>query len=103
MEEFNVYEGIMESLQDAIAYQRGDRSRCRVSVRQVPVPAYGADEVSRTRQTLNLSQRDLAQMLGVSPRTVGAWESGKNRPSGVACRLLYLLDTDPSLASRLSF
>ena len=40
MEKFDVYKGILEGLQDAIAYKQGDHSRGRVSVREVPVPDY---------------------------------------------------------------
>lgn len=102
MAEFNVYEGVMQGLQEALAYKNGDRSRCRVTVREVPVPEYKASDVARTRQELNLSQRGLASVLGVSPRTVEAWEAGKNTPSGAARHLLYLVDNDHSLVERLT-
>ena len=102
MAEFNVYEGIMEGLQEALAYQQGDRKRCRVTVRELPIPEYKAADVARTRKELNLSQRGLANVLGVSPRTVEAWEAGKNVPSGAARHLLYLVDTDHSLVERLA-
>lgn len=101
MAEFNVYEGVMLGLQEALAYKNGDRSRCRVTVREVPVPEYKAADIARTRQELNLSQQGLASVLGVSPRTVEAWESGKNMPSGAARHLLYLVDNDHSLVERL--
>lgn len=101
MAEFNVYEGVMQGLQEALAYKNGDRSRCRVTIREVPVPEYKAADIARTRQELNLSQRGLASVLGVSPRTVEAWESGKNMPSGAARHLLYLVDNDHSLVERL--
>lgn len=102
MEEFNVYEDILEGLQEAVAYKQGDRSRCRISVREIPVPEYKAADVARTRKDLNLSQRALATALGVSTRTVEAWEAGKNDPSGPARHLLYLLDGDHSLLERLT-
>lgn len=102
MAEFNVYDGIMEGLKDALAYKNGDRSRCRVTVRELPVPEYKAEDVTRTRKELNLSQRGLASVLGVSPRTVEAWEAGKNTPSGAARHLLYLVDNDHSLVERLT-
>ena len=102
MAEFNVYEGIMEGLQEALAYQQGDRTRCRVTVREIPIPEYKAADVARTRKELNLSQRGLANLLGVSYRTVEAWESGRNEPSGAARHLLYLVDTDHSLVERLT-
>ena len=101
MEEFNVYEGILEGLKEAVAYQNGDRSHCRVSVREVPVPEYRAADVTRTRQALNLSQSGFANVLGVSAKTVESWEAGKNAPSAMARRLLFLVDNDHSLVDRL--
>lgn len=34
------------------------------------------DELVRIRTSLELSQRDLARRIGVSPRTVARWEEG---------------------------
>lgn len=101
MAEFNYYEELKTSLEEAVAFSKGDRSRCRVHVRELPVPEYKAPDVARMRKALNLSQRSLATVLGVSPRTVEAWEAGKNEPSGSARRLLYLFDCDPTLVNRL--
>ena len=83
---------LKESLEQAVDYTKGDKSRCRTVVRETPIPAYKADDVARTRKELKLSQRGLATALGVSPRTVESWEAGKNAPSGAAQRLLYLFE-----------
>ena len=102
MEEFNYFEELKASLEEAVSHKQGEPSRCRTVVRERAIPAYTAAEVLRARQTLNLSQRGLATVLGVSSRTVEAWEAGKNVPSGAARHLLYLLDSDHSLVERLS-
>lgn len=97
------FDELMTSLEDAAAFARGDTSRARVVEVDTddPVPEYKAADVARTRQALNLSQRALARALGVSSRTVEAWEAGKNVPSGAARHLLFLLDSDHSLVQRL--
>lgn len=94
---------LMPSLEDAAAFANGDTSRARVVEVEVddPVPEYKAADVARTRQALNLSQRAFASVLGVSTRTVEAWEAGRNVPSGAARHLLFLLDGDHSLVQRL--
>ena len=99
--EKTLFESLMSSLEDAAAFAEGDTSRCRVVVRESPVPEYKAEDVARTRKSLNLSQRALASALGVSTRTVEAWEAGRNEPSGAARHLLYLFDCDHSLVDRL--
>jgi putative transcriptional regulator len=98
---FNYGDALVEGLQQALAYAKGDKSRCRVTVREIPVPAYKPADVSRVRSSLHLSQRALASVLGVSPRTVEAWEAGRNVPNGPASRMLYLIEKDNSLVSHL--
>lgn len=94
---------LMTSLEDAAAFAQGDTSRAKVVEVEVddPVPEYKAADVARTRMDLKLSQRALASVLGVSTRTVEAWEAGRNVPSGAARHLLFLLDSDHSLVQRL--
>jgi len=100
-EEFDFYSALKESLNEAIDYQHGAKGRCRVTVRELPVPEYSASDVTRIRKQLSLSQRGLAAALGVSPRTVEAWETGRNTPSGSARHLIYLFEQDSSLVNQL--
>lgn len=67
MEEFNVYEGILEGLQEAVAYKQGDRTRCRVSVRKIPVSEYKAADVARTRKDRTVEKRDSRTMKERTP------------------------------------
>lgn len=95
---------LMESLEDAAAFAKGDTSRARIVEAEVPDPicSYKAEDIIRTRKALNLTQSAFAFAMGVSTRTVEEWETGKNELSGTANRLLYLLDGDHSLLSRLT-
>ena len=101
MADYNYYDQLKESLEQAIDFKNGDKSKARVSVYELPVPEYSADDVVRVRSNLNLSQRSLAIVLGVSPRTVEAWEVGRNEPSGAARNLLYLIERDNNLINQL--
>ena len=101
MSEFNYYDELKASLEDAVAFKNGDKSRVHVSVRELPIPNYDASAIMLARKKLNLSQRGLATALGVSSRTVESWEAGRNTPSGAARNLLYLLEKDNSLVAHL--
>ena len=97
------YDELIEGLQQAASYVKGDTSKCaRIDYveKTDPIPQYTAEDVARTRKELNLTQWRLADALGVSPRTVEAWESGRNEPSGAAQHLLYLFDIDHSLVDK---
>jgi len=46
-----------------------------------PVPTTIAERITRQREALGLSQRELARRIGVYPSTIERWELGQRRPS----------------------
>src|SRR4051812_8006445 len=56
---------------------------------------YSGEEVKKVRDLLGLSQPLFARFLGVSVKTVRAWENGVQRPSDMACRFLEELALKP--------
>ncbi|MGN1111135.1 MAG: helix-turn-helix domain-containing protein [Oscillospiraceae bacterium] len=44
-----------------------------------------------------MTQSTFAALMGVSPKTVEAWEAGTNVPLDTARRMLELLQTDNSI------
>lgn len=48
--------------------------------------------VRKLRERLQMSQPVLAAYLNATPSTVAQWERGAKRPSGIAARLLQVLD-----------
>lgn len=98
---FNLFEELQGSLEEAIAFKKGDKTKGRRIVREIPTPDYRGDDVHRLREQLHLSQNGLATALGVSKRTVEAWEAGKNAPSNSSNKLLYLIEKNPSLLNQL--
>lgn len=57
---------------------------------EVPLPP--AAERRSLREGLNLSRPQLAQALGVSPSTVGGWESGRDPSGEVREKYAYFLE-----------
>lgn len=57
-----------------------------------PIRTYDGANIRNIRMRNNLTQSVLAKYLGVSKKTIEAWESNKNRPSGPSSRLIELLD-----------
>jgi putative transcriptional regulator len=98
-------EEIIEGLTEALAFERGEKTRA--VVRRVPVtarkaeakpaPDFSKQRVARLRKQLGISQPVFAQVLNVSPETVKSWEQGKNAPGGPAARLLEIAESHPEV------
>lgn len=96
------FDSIMEGLNELLEYAKGDKTKGRSRVREVPpkispIKEYSKDTVKNVRISLNLSQRAFAEVLGVSQKTVEAWEIGINRPAGSSSRIIELLEKDSNL------
>jgi len=98
----NVGDAIIESLQQAVAYKNGNPSHVRVTVRSIPQPEYKQVDIVRLRKNLELTQKGMAAVLGVSPRTLEGWEIGRSTPNPTARRLLYLIDKHHGVVNELA-
>lgn len=100
----SVYESIMnglnEAVEDAISKEK---KLVRRKLDIVPVKEYQADEVREIRKSTGMSQKTFANFLGVSDKTVEAWETGTNHPSGAASRLLSMIEMDNDLVKEFPF
>ena len=101
-EEFN---SIMTGLNEALEYTTGDKSKGRSRIRETPlvikpVNTYTKEIIKDLRLRLNLSQHSFAKVLGVSPKTVEAWETGVNQPSGSSARMIELMEKDDEILER---
>jgi putative transcriptional regulator len=61
-----------------------------------PVREFDTEAIRRIRRKTGLSQVMFALSLGVSPKTVEAWECGRNRPEGASRRLLEIVQANPA-------
>ena len=50
-----------------------------------------------------MSQKIFAGYMGVSKKTIEAWEAGTNQPSGAASRILMMLERDKDLVIHYPF
>ena len=91
----SVFEQIKTGLEEAIAYERGTLEARVTKLSVEPVAHYDPAEIKSIRQSTGFTQSVFAQYMGVSVKTVEAWEAGRNHPEGAACRLLALTKADP--------
>lgn len=59
-------------------------------------------EITQARNKVNMTQPAFAQLMGVSVRTLQAWEQGKRNPSGAAKTLIRVAQTHPNILRQLA-
>ena len=92
--------GILKGLEEALQYTQGKLPLRAARVNVAEIKTFNADDVKQVRKQLRMGQKAFADVLGVSHKTVEAWESGKNTPNGPSSRLIALLKSDPALLQK---
>lgn len=90
---------LKEAMDDALAFERGNRRELKVTRIQAPRPpkAMSPRDIARIRQRLNCSQAVFAMMLNISPKTIQAWEQGAREPGDAALKLLTIAKNHPEV------
>ena len=96
-QDMDFFSGMMTGLEEALAHARG-QTAADALVRKRTLPVINVSEI---RESLAMTQKDFAAVLGVSRRTVEAWESGRSNPTPTAKKLMFLIQGDHSLLERL--
>lgn len=94
------FDKIKAGLEEAIAYEQGTLEAKTSKLTVQPVSHYNAEEIKNIRINAGMTQAIFAEFMGVSVKTVEAWEAGRNHPIGSACRLLYLTKADPAFPQK---
>lgn len=70
-----VGESIIQGLNEAIAWTRGESTNVRVTLVHIPQV-----DVRKVRTRMGLSQSEFATKFGLPPATLRNWEQGRSRP-----------------------
>ena len=81
---------IIEGLEEAIAWTRGENDRARVTLVHVPDV-----DVREVRKKMGLSQAQFATKFGFPPATLRNWEQGRSRPDAPTRVLLAVIAKHP--------
>lgn len=89
-----LFDDLKQGLEEAIAYEKG-QGTARVKTYMItPVKEYSNAEIREIRMRAGMTQEVFASYMGVSKKTVEAWEGGRSHPTGPAFRLLEVLESD---------
>ena len=93
----NVFESIMTGLNEAVEYEKGNLTAKKTTINVEPLPEISAEDIKNIRNEIGLTQSMFAAVIGVSVKTVEAWEAGTNRPIGPARRMISLIQFNPDI------
>ena len=96
----SIFDDIKTGLGQAIEYEKGNLRARKTTLTIQPTETFTPIEIKSIRNSTGLTQVLFAEFMGVSKKTVEAWESGKNHPDGAACRLLSITRTDPNFPTK---
>jgi len=86
------FDTLMTSLNEAVAIEREELKGRKTVYEIQPVKKYDNTEIKQIRTSVGMTQLLFAKYMGVSSKTVEAWEKGTNHPTGTACRLISMLE-----------
>ena len=90
----SLFDDLKEGLNEAIEYEKGNGKGKKTTYIISPVKKYSNSEIKNIRNKAGMTQASFANYLGVSQKTVEAWELGRTHPTGPAYRLIDILNSD---------
>ena len=98
--DMSLFEEIKIGLNEAIEYEQGNLKANIRTLSVTPIEEFTAAEIKEIRKNAGMTQAIFAKYLGVSLKTVEAWEAGRNQPGGAASRMLSITKKDPEFPKR---
>ena len=88
---YSLFEDLKTGLQEAIDFEQKKGSAKKTTYIISPVKEFVAEEIRTIRINAGMTQTVFANYMGVSKKTIEAWESGRSHPTGPAFRLMDIL------------
>ncbi|HCB0985839.1 DNA-binding protein [Klebsiella variicola] len=83
------------SLEGAVEIKDGNKAPARAT-------RYEVADVKAIRTQLNVSQAEMAKALGTSVDTIKSWESRRRNPTGLAAKVLAVIQANPAFFRELA-
>ena len=89
------FDELKASLEEAVEIKNGVRApACLIR--------YELADVKAIRAQLNVSQSEMAKVLGTSLDTIKSWETGRRNPTGLAAKVLATIQANPKFFQELA-
>jgi putative transcriptional regulator len=89
------FDELKASLEEAVEIKNGTKAPTRVT-------RYELADVKAIREKLNVTQSEMAKVLGTSLDTIRSWETGRRNPTGLAAKVLATIQANPKFFDELA-
>lgn len=89
------FDELKASLEEAVEIKNGVKAPARVT-------RYELADVKALRAQLNVTQDEMAKVLGTSLDTIKSWETGTRNPTGLAAKVLATIQANPKFFQELA-
>ncbi|EKN4689575.1 helix-turn-helix domain-containing protein [Yersinia ruckeri] len=94
--EKKLFEQLITSMNEMVAIENGEMKSLPEHVHRHAIP-----NVKSLRNNAGMSQAEFAELIGASTATVQSWELERRVPSGIALRMLFLIEQNPNVVDTL--
>ncbi len=94
--EKHMFDELVSSMKEMVAIENGTFTPPPENVHRHAIP-----NVKMLRKSLGMKQAEFAEVMGTSVDLVSSWEQHRRTPTGVAFKLLCLIERDPKLINTL--
>ena len=91
----SIFNELKDSLTEAVDIKQGRKEASRVT-------RYEVADVKTLRESLAITQAQLAQALATSVDTIKSWESKRRNPTGLAAKVLATIQDNPEFYHQLA-
>lgn len=91
----SIFNELKDSLTEAVEIKQGRKEPSRVT-------RYEVADVKTLRESLAITQAQLAQALSTSVDTIKSWESKRRNPTGLAAKVLATIQDNPEFYHQLA-
>ncbi len=90
---------IVQSLQEAVSYAKGDKTKGFETKIKISEPLQLPDtiDVQSLRKLLNMTQAEFSVRFGFNLNTLRNWEHGRRHPDKAVLAYLYVISKNPTL------
>ncbi|MCC8379103.1 NadS family protein [Xenorhabdus sp. PB30.3] len=89
------FDELKASLEEAVEIKQGNKAAARIT-------RYDVADVKAIRAQLNISQAEMAEALGTSLDTIKSWEQKRRNPTGLAAKVLAVIQENPHFYQALA-